>query len=567
MCAHSPALAQDSGHGDWFLDAIGAPSNLQPTAPRKPVVIAIVDDGVRTTHNDLQALLWTNPAEIPANDIDDDGNGYIDDVHGWDISDHNNNINPAAGRPEFYHGTHLAGIIARIAQRAYGDAAADHIRIMPIKTVQDSAQTTYLKQGYQGVNYAIDAGADIILTAWSMATISEDERDILRRAQEKGALLIASVGNFPDEREQYPAAHPDVVAVAALNRKGHRSTSSNYGSFVDIAAPGEGLEAADTLSDDAYKTRDGTSGAAAMVAAGAALVKSQHPEFSNQEVAACLKSTAQAISPNLALELAKMGSGALNIASAIACEPLLSGNPDSDHLDRPKGYLRPGSEIDKPVTWVIEPEGEIKGLKFSAVFNHQETAEGVLEFRQTDSPNAKPVASFALPDLPEALYVAGKKVFVKYDPAGSVASDWMVAYEADVIDSRTRYCSGTAYLNNEGMLNDGSGTDNYSYNTDCKWLITAPKGKVVRFRFTSLDTEARRDMVYFFNGAGTHEDIMAIFSGDKLPPELTTWGNQVLVWFVTDGQTHGQGWQAEYRFVERPGIGKLSSGNGNNQNR
>ena len=101
-----------------------------------------------------------------------------------------------------------------------------------------------------------------------------------------------------------------------------------------------------------------------------------------------------------------------------------------------------------------------------------------------------------------------------------------------------------------GVLSDGSGDAAYAYDTDCKWLITAPPGKKVHFRFTRLDTEMRRDMIYFFNGDGTHAPIMAIFSGQELPPELTTWGNVVLVWFVTDGQNQGQGWEAEVIFVD-----------------
>ena len=102
----------------------------------------------------------------------------------------------------------------------------------------------------------------------------------------------------------------------------------------------------------------------------------------------------------------------------------------------------------------------------------------------------------------------------------------------------------------KGVFEDGSGTKNYALNSDCKWLITAPAGKVIEIKFTEFDTEAKTDLVYFFNGAGTHEKIMAIFSGPNIPPELTTWKNQVLVWFVTDGKDQGSGWKAEFRFLE-----------------
>ena len=82
---------------------------------------------------------------------------------------------------------------------------------------------------------------------------------------------------------------------------------------------------------------------------------------------------------------------------------------------------------------------------------------------------------------------------------------------------------------------------------------TAPPDKVIRINFTKFDTEPRRDLVYFFNGAGTQDKIMAIFSGNHIPPVLTTWSNKVLLWFVTDGQHQFDGWQMHYQFVDPPG--------------
>lgn len=484
--------------------------------------------------------------------MDDDGNGYTDDVHGWDVSDGDNSAEPPGNQPQLYHGTHLAGIVARIARRAYGDTATDLIKIMPIKVLQDSAQSTYLKQAYEGIDYAIAAGADIILSAWGMATISEQASRSLRRADEKGVLIVASAGNFPDERDQYPATYPGVLAVSSIDRQGRKSASANFGPFVDIAAPGEGIEAAGVGSDDAYQTRDGTSGAAAMVAAAAALLKLQHPGYSTGEVRACLLSSSRALDLAATQELAKMGSGALDIAAALDCNLLVSGFKGDNRLARPKAYLRPASPLATPVTWAIEPEGKIRGFRFSTVFNRGESAGDKVEFLQAPSSKEEPIASFTLPELPQDLFIAGDKAYVKYTPVGRSPSDWLLAYEVDTIDTRTLYCNGTTRLSQEGVITDGSGAQKYSYNTDCKWLITAPPGKIVHFQFSALDTETRRDMVYFFNGAGTHEDIMAIFSGNELPPELNTWSNQVLVWFVTDGQNQGQGWQAEYRFVNPP---------------
>ncbi len=150
-----PVQAQDQAEGAWFLDSIHAPWRLEPPPAERSVVIAIVDDAVRISHRDLQGFIWRNRKEIP-NGIDDDANGYVDDLRGWDVADWDNTVAPPDSRPEFfYHGTHLAGIVARIARRAYGDGAADRIKIMPVKSMADQASQTYLKDGFAGIASAL----------------------------------------------------------------------------------------------------------------------------------------------------------------------------------------------------------------------------------------------------------------------------------------------------------------------------------------------------------------------------------------------------------------------------
>jgi hypothetical protein len=129
----------------------------------------------------------------------------------------------------------------------------------------------------------------------------------------------------------------------------------------------------------------------------------------------------------------------------------------------------------------------------------------------------------------------------------------LLKYESAAIDFRTLYCRGTKEIRTEGVLIDGSGPENYSANTECRWHIVAPAGKVIRFHVDEFDTEAKVDQVQFFNGSRTlQEQLMAIFSGPgTTPAELTTWGNEVLVWFVTNGTNQGRGWQLTYRFQDR----------------
>lgn len=501
----------------------------------------------------MKRFIWTNPNETLDNQIDDDGNGYVDDVHGWDVSDEDANVTPPAGRADFYHGTHIAGIVAQIAQLAYGDSASDLIQIMPVKSLSDAAQSTYLKDAFRGIEYAVRLGADIIICSWGVGHITPEQLQILNEADQKGILIVASAGNLPEEREQYPAAHQSVIAVAALDRKGQKIMRSNFGQFIDLSAPGLEIRSTSSESDDGYEIREGTSFSAPMVATAAALIKLQHPSYTRKEIEACLKSSADPIEASAARYDAKLGAGKLNIEAAVECNLLQGGAKEENRLRHPKGYLRPERQPATSVSWSVEPRGDFKGLRFDLVFNREKAARGSLVFRAGRSPDARVIATHSLGAIPATIYVPGTTAHVTFIPDDpGEGFDWLMAYEAETIDFSQLYCHGTKDIRVEGTITDGSGANDYSHDTDCKWLITAPKGKVIHFEFTDFETEGKRDLVYFFNGSAANETIMAIFSGSNIPPQLTSWRNEVLVWFVTDGQNQGNGWQAKYTFQDKP---------------
>jgi hypothetical protein len=284
-----------------------------------------------------------------------------------------------------------------------------------------------------------------------------------------------------------------------------------------------------------------------MVAAAAALVRVQHPADTAEQVTACLKSSAEsvdALNPRLA---AQLGAGALDVSAAVECRLLEERAETQGPLRNPQGYLR-HPDGRRPAAWTVKPEGRFKGLRFW-LRSPGGGPGGALRFYSEGPSGARLVARHALRDLPESVFVAGTVGHVVFDPeAAGAGSEWLLEYRAEPIDFSRLYCSGTRRLDTEGEIVDGSGPEPYSANSDCKWLITAPEGKVVHVAFSEFDTEARVDQVLFFDGAGTHERVMAAFSGSSLPPELTTWRNQVLVWFVTDGEREGQGWRATVRF-------------------
>ena len=536
----------------WFLDSIHAPRRIHTPFAERGLVIAVIDDGVRISHRDLQGFIWRNEKEIPANGIDDDGNGYLDDVHGWDVSDEDNSVAPPDNRPEeFYHGTHLAGVITQIVTRAYGASAADLIQILPVKTLANRANQTYLKDGFKGIAYAIEAGADIIVTAWGVEHISADESRILQQARDKGILIVASAGNFPTGREQYPAAGPSVLAVAALNQEDSKTEISNYGVFVDLAAPGTDILSTSATSDTDFETREGTSQAAAIVAAAAAIVKLQHPSYSWPQVTACLKQSADLIDVANPKFTALLGAGKLNLQAAIDCRVFAEEATQPSPLLHPQGYLHFDSRHGTSAAWNITPHGDFKGLRFRRPITNGEATGGTIEFYAGQSADAGLITSYPLAEMPETVFVAGTSAGVVFKGEDiDQPMSWFLEYEAEPIDFSRLYCKDTKDLGVEGVFDDGSGPKDYSYHSNCKWLITAPQGKVIHIRFSEFDTQAKIDKLYFFNGAGTHESIMAIFSGSDIPPELTTWGEQVLVWFVTDGEVQGKGWRGEFRFVD-----------------
>jgi subtilisin family serine protease len=339
MSVLAAAHAETTYKDNWYLEAIRTPTVAAANSRSDPVIIAVVDDGVRITHQDLAGFVWRNSQEIPNNRIDDDGNGFIDDIHGWDISDEDNDVVPG-DRPDFYHGTHIAGIITEVAKAAYGESASDHIRILPVKSISDFEPTTYVKDGYRGIRYAIEAGADIIICAWGVGHITPEEERILREAADRGILIVSSSGNLPQELEQYPAAYESVLAVGSVERDGAKTTKSNYGQFVDMSAPGTGIRGASVLADDEYEVRDGTSFAAAMVATAAALVELNNPHLTRTDIKACLLSTSRPIDIKAREYSAKLGAGSLDIQAAVDCD--LFNNPvdEETRLVHTKGFLR-----------------------------------------------------------------------------------------------------------------------------------------------------------------------------------------------------------------------------------
>jgi subtilisin family serine protease len=244
------------------------------------ITVAVIDNGIRLSHEDLDDNLWVNTKEIAGNGIDDDGNGYIDDVNGWDASDNDNNANPPLHKTTntyFSHGTHVAGLVAASTNNDKGIASIGlNTRIMAVKIVSDqSHDDSRTTNAYNGITFAMMNGADVINLSWGAYTYNSYQESVIKAALNRGCVVVAAAGNNNRTDPFYPAAFEGVIAVGATDQDDFKASYSNYGSWIDVMAPGNHLYSTLAGSDDAYGSMSGTSQAAPLVSGFVSLLLSQ----------------------------------------------------------------------------------------------------------------------------------------------------------------------------------------------------------------------------------------------------------------------------------------------------
>ena len=242
------------------------------------IVVAVIDTGVDYTHPDLAANIWTNPGEIPGNGIDDDGNGYIDDVHGWDFINNDNDPMDDNG-----HGTHCAGIIGAIGNNGIGISGVNQkVKIMPLKFLRADGNGD-TAASLNAIAYARKMGANVISCSWGGTARSQALADAISATNK---LVVCAAGNSgvnTDIIPQYPSAfdYPQILSVAASDASDSIPSFSNYGpTSVDVAAPGSAiLSTYPTALGYQYMKMSGTSMATPHVAGLAALLLSVNPNL------------------------------------------------------------------------------------------------------------------------------------------------------------------------------------------------------------------------------------------------------------------------------------------------
>jgi len=334
---NNDTLAVISGVADADIDGLETFEN--PPAVTDPVVVAILDTGVDYDHPDLADNMWHNAGEVE-NGIDDDHNGYIDDILGWDFngfSEYNYGDNQPSD--SHGHGTHCAGIVAGVVNNALGIAGATpNARIMALGMIHDFT----VVGGVRAITYAADNGADVISMSWGMSWIVPPLEEALDYAREQGTVLIASAGNNGYERINYPAGFSSTIAIAATDWNDHITGFSTYGENINLSAPGYSilsLRAAGTdmyadhnepnvhiIAED-YYLASGTSMSGPYTAAVAAYVRAVSPGLSPDAVQAVLESSADDYTDpfgegwNLPGWDKYSGYGRVNLTAAIAAAP------------------------------------------------------------------------------------------------------------------------------------------------------------------------------------------------------------------------------------------------------
>jgi subtilisin family serine protease len=336
-------VSSDPGYSDQKVlwEQINAPAAWDVATGSRNVVVAVIDTGFDIENNDLKANTWVNTDEIPDNGSDDDRNGYVDDVHGWNFVENNNQVQaPVTSAGDnvdaINHGSLVAGLIGAVGDNGlYGTGLNWHVSLMPLRAISNSGSGT-TGDVIRAIDYAISKNVDVINMSFVGDLNDSSLRDSFKRAYDHGIVVVAAAGNDRvsgkgdlDLYPEYPACFDRfssqnwIVGVSSINSQNQLSRFADYGGCVDLVAPGEHIYStvryspAFGLNTEFRGAFNGTSFAAPLVAGAAALIKAVRPEFTAPQIVNILLNSADsvdAVNPEFSGQL---GRGQLNVARAL----------------------------------------------------------------------------------------------------------------------------------------------------------------------------------------------------------------------------------------------------------
>ncbi len=344
----------DPEYPQWYTDEINAPLGWDVTTGSADVTVAVIDTGYALQHEDLQAAwainagetgttslldtCWTGlPADKATNNCDDDNNGYIDDVNGWDFANADNNAEAGDNSLDgANHGTKAAGLVGARSNNGLGVASINWgVKLMPLQGLADEGYGFSSEIG-EAVVYAVDNGASVINMSLGGPSPDSIIYAAIKYATDRGVIVVASAGNCGAEQISsqcngypspggmgYPARYPETIAVGATDQNNNRASFSSYGPELDLVAPGSGSirtpnwttsNATTAYSSSSY----GTSFSAPIVAGMVGLLKSEFPELTKDEAVAMLKAgTTTVAGMNNENRTDEYGFGLLNVRSTL----------------------------------------------------------------------------------------------------------------------------------------------------------------------------------------------------------------------------------------------------------
>lgn len=277
------------------VDAPKAWSAMKKNCSKSGIVVAVIDTGIDMNHPALRDSLWTNPKEGAGKDgVDDDGNGYVDDLHGFDFAKNTGRLSDSHG-----HGTHIAGIISGNGNGPDGfKGVCPGVKIMALRYYNENGSgADNLRNTVRAIEYAVKMGANIINYSGGGAQASEPERKALEAAEAKGILVVAAAGNERSDADRnlyFPAAYglSNIISVTAIDNRGQILPSSNWGvSKVHVAAPGQSILS--TLPNGSFGFMSGTSQATAFVSGVAAMLLSENPSLKPMQLRSMIEASGQ----------------------------------------------------------------------------------------------------------------------------------------------------------------------------------------------------------------------------------------------------------------------------------
>lgn len=332
---------------------IDASKAWEITTGNEDITIAIIDSGIDFNHPDLIENIWINIDEVEENGVDDDRNGYIDDVHGYDFTNTDNDHIPFDRNG---HGTLLAGRVAPATNNQIVLAGITwNCKIMPLQVIDDTSWVASIDHIIEAIFYAADNKADIICMTFEGTTSNQGFQEAINYATNKGVFICAAAGNSGTQLKRYPAAYDNVTSVAAINQWNERmeytyqevdiSIASNYGNWVDVAAPGQEIYSTMPtyhvplndvyLLDQDYSIATGCCITTPLVAGVAALVLSEDRTLSPSELAFIIRATTEPVDSSYYL-----GTGCINAYNALIYDnkPETPNGPNSGKVGEEYTY-------------------------------------------------------------------------------------------------------------------------------------------------------------------------------------------------------------------------------------